>query len=550
MRQAAAALALAVLFLPGPGRKPGRPAAPAGRRSNEARGVPLPTAAAPPPASADEGGVSRPQDEGYRSALDLVYGGAFSAAEARLDALAGAHPEDPVGPYLQALAREWRLEQTPRSRALDAEVLALADRALVFAEARLRRDGGDGRALLARGAAHGVKSRLALFRAEKGDAAREAVRMREALLQARSAGVEALDVDFGLGLYDYYAETLPRLYRLLRFLAGIPGGNRERGLDAICRVAGGGSLFHTNEARVQMFEILSSYEGRPDGALPWIREMWHRYPGWPLWGLKLAELLRDPLGLYGESAAVAREILETAEEGRHPNYQPVVAAMARVVLGEALLGDLRFEAAREAARPAEAGSPEADWVGPRAAFVVARSLELEGGREAAVPHYQRAAEGPDASAAARARAALESPLDPRERAAARWLAEARRLGESGRVEEARARCLEALRARPANAEARVCAAEGSVDRGDARAARALVVGLIDADGVPGWIRPRAQLVLARVLEGESDRTRALRLYKEVWSAPYGRSALRAAAATAIARLAPASALPPAPRWER
>jgi hypothetical protein len=546
VRAAPAALALAAALLLGPGRSSGASAAGASRTPAEART--LPTAGVSSPAGGLD--VSRPGDEEYREALDLVYDGAFSAAEARLRALADAHPEDPVGPYLQALAREWRLEQAPQSHALDPEVLALAERALALADDCLRRDGGDGRALLARGAAHAIKSRLALFRVEKKDAAREAVAMREALLRARAAGVEATDVDFGLGLYDYYAETLPRLYRLLRFLVGIPGGNRERGLDAICRVARGGSLFHTTEARVQMFEILSDYERRPDGALHWIREIWRQYPGWPLWGLKLAELLRDPLGLYGESAAVAREILATAEEGRHPNYQPVVAAMARVALGEALLGDLRFEAAREAALPAERGAPEADWVAPRAALVVARSLELEGAREAALPHFRLAAAGRDARAAARARAALESPLGPRARAAARRLAEARRLRESGRIEEARARCLEALRAEPANPEARVCVAEGSLERGDTDAARALVVGIVDIEGESAWIRPRARLVLARARERAGDRERALDLYKEVWQEPLGRPELRAAAATAIRHLAPTLDLSPAPRWER
>jgi hypothetical protein len=72
VREAPAALALAAVLLLGPGRATGRPA----------------------------GGldVSRPGDEEYRRALDLVYDGAFSAAEGRLDALADAHPDDPAGP--------------------------------------------------------------------------------------------------------------------------------------------------------------------------------------------------------------------------------------------------------------------------------------------------------------------------------------------------------------------------------------------------------------------------------------------------------------------
>jgi len=299
-----------------------------------------------------------------------------------------------------------------------------------------------------------------------------------------------------------------------------------------------------------MFEIQSYFERRPDGALFWIREMWRRYPGWPLWGLKLAELLREGLGLFAESAGVAREIVETAEKRRHLNYQEVVAAMGRVALGEALLGDLRLAAAREAAAPAEDGSPQASWVGPRASLVVARSLELEGRREAAVLHYQRAAAGQDPRAAARARDALAHPVSAAEQRAVELLGEARRLAEDGRITAARERCLEALRAQPANAEARVCVAERQLEEEDARAARALVLGVVKERDHPSWLRTRARLVLARALEHGGETGDARRLYNEVWENPSGRPAQRQAAAEGIRRVAPGTVLPPAPRWDR
>jgi len=295
--------------------------------------------------------AGRPCDGEARAALGLVYDGDFHGAEARLLSLALAHPDDPVLPYLQALALEWRLEQDPASRAHDAAVVALADRALGLADAGLARDPADTRALLARGAAHGVKSRLFLFRWDKGPASREAVRMREGLAAARAAGEEVPDLDFGLGLYDYYADTLPRFFKVVAFLLRVPGGDRERGLAQVARVARGGSLFHDDEARVQMYDIHSYFERRPDRALHWIREMFRLHPGWPRWGLLLAQLLGEPMGLWGESAAVARGILATAEEGR----DPVVAGMARALLAEALLGDLRVEEACAAALAARGG---------------------------------------------------------------------------------------------------------------------------------------------------------------------------------------------------
>ena len=460
-----------------------------------------------------------PADLETRAALSLVYDGDFRDAEDRLAALARAHADDPVLPYLRALALEWRLEQDPAVRAHDAEVLALADRALGLSASRLGRDPADRRALLARGAAYGVKSRLHLFRWEKAPASREAVRMREALAAARAAGETALDLDFGLGLYDYYADTLPRFFKVVAFVLRVPGGDRERGLDALARVARGGSVFHDDEARVQMYDVHSYFEHQPDRALHWIREMWRLHPGWPLWGLKLAQLLGEPMGLWGDSAAVARQILATTDEGRHPNYQPVVAAMARVLLAEALLGDLRLEEACATAREVGASAERTAWVGERAARVLERCRALE-----------------------------REPGSARARGLA-LLARARRLRERGDLPAARAVCLQAFQAFPASGEARLCAAGESLRAGRPEAARALARAVLDGDEEP-WLRPFASVALARALEAEGDRAGALAAFRRAWEAPLGRPDLRAEAAAGVARLDPAARLPVAPPRER
>ena len=360
--------------------------------------------------------------------------------------------------------------------------------------------------MLVRGAAHGVLSRLHLFRWDRTPASREAVRMREALLAARAAGVEAVDLDFGLGLYDYYADTLPRFFKLVAFLLRIPGGDRERGRAAIARVARGGSLFHDAEARVQMYDLHTYFEQRPDRALFWIREMRRLYPGWPLWGLKLAELLREPLGLFAESAGVCRELLDTAERGLHPNYQPVVADMARVLLAEALLLDLRFAEAREVALRVRAEADAPPWVRGRAELVLARVLEMEGDTVGARARYQAAAAGGDPACARRAREALGAPASTRVVDATRLLARARRAREAGDSLEAERLCLEAFRLAPAGDEGRLCAAVASLHQ-DKAAAAATLSRTVAESGVP-WLRPQARLVLAEALERDGDRAGA------------------------------------------
>jgi hypothetical protein len=180
---------------------------------------------------------------------------------------------------------------------------------------------------------------------------------------------------------------------------------------------------------------------------------------------------------------------------------------------------------------------------------VARSLELEGHLEAALPHYRRAAEGSDRGTAARARDALAHPLPDRERVAWRRLAEARRLRAAGGTTEAWEQCIEALRAHPSNPEALVCTAERSLHAGDPTAAAALVRGVTGSDEAPPWLRARARLVLAQALEQTGRVKAALPLYKEVWEKPFGRPVLRGTAAAAIRRLDPSATLPSTPLWE-
>ncbi|HEV7502860.1 MAG TPA: hypothetical protein VGQ33_22735, partial [Vicinamibacteria bacterium] len=222
--------------------------------------------------------VAAPQDKDYRAALDLLYDGRAPEAQARLTALEQAHPEDPVPAYVQALALAWIVEQRPETTDRDRDLEQATDRAWAKADAHVRADPTDARALFARGAASGLRSRRHLFRLQRAEAARAAAQMREDLLAARALDPDDADVLFGLGLYDYYVDVLPRFARVLRFLSRLPGGDRARGLQAI-ETASRTSTLHAVEARVQLYEIHAFYEDAPDDAADDMEQIWRRYPG-------------------------------------------------------------------------------------------------------------------------------------------------------------------------------------------------------------------------------------------------------------------------------
>lgn len=465
--------------------------------------------------------VAAPQDAAYQAALETLYDGGTDTALVELRSLSEAHPDDPLGPCFTALALAWKVEQRPAVSSLDASVHAEAARAIARADRRLDRDPGDLRARLARGAAYGVKSRLHLFRLQKLDAARTAARMREELLRAAELEPDSGDAAFGLGLYDYYADVLPRLAKVVRFLVGLPGGDRERGLRRI-ETATRTAVFYRTEAEIQLFLIHADYEDEPDRALGEIRTLRNRYPDAPLWSLRLAEQARR-MGLYGASAAAARDVVDAAAAGR-TNYGPVAEGLARVSLAEALVLDLRPGEAREALVPLLDHAPT-PALAARAALLAGRALELEGRRLDAEPLYRRASR--DAGLGRDAERALAAPLSPARVTAVPALAEGRRLFAAGRFALAALAYRRALTAWPRSVEAALGVADNLLRNGE-RTWSAEVVGRMATleRPDPPWARPWSRLLLGEVLDLEGDRERAVAAYREVLRRPLGRDDLK------------------------
>jgi hypothetical protein len=448
----------------------------------------------------------------YRAALDHLYDGRPEDALERLGPLSAGPPEDPLGVYLQALVLCWRLEQRAEAAALDREFEQRVARALLLADERLKNDPADVRARLARGAAYGVRSRFHMFRGHRGDAARDAVRMREDLLQVRERDPENREALFGLGLYDYYGDVLPRVAKVLRFLARMPGGDRSRGLARIEEAAEGATL-HQVEVKAQLYEIYAFFEDRPDLALAEIRELRRRYPGWPLWGLKLAEHLRDRVGDYRESAAVAAQMI-APRKGREQG--PGALALARLSLGESLLLDLRPSEARRALLPVKDGLPGMPALAAQVRLLLGRGLEMEGDRDGAAVHFRAAAGGPDKETRRRAEDALDHPLPPGQVRALHSLGEARRAREAGRTREAASGYADALLAWPASAEAILGVADTALAEGETERARELMDRLDERElTAPPWLRPWAHLLRGQLLDLEGRREAAVQLYKKV-----------------------------------
>src|SRR5579863_3576128 len=183
------------------------------------RGASVP---APTPAAARS---AFPQEA--HESLDALYRGDAEAAIAIARRMEAARPEYPLGFLLEAEAQWWRIycgalefkwnqidvghrESLPGDNAY----LALADKVTELAEAQLRVKETAEMHLYA-GMGYVLRVRMLGIRKENRATAKAAVKARTHLLRALEMDSSLADAKTGVGLYNYYVDTLSGIARIL-----------------------------------------------------------------------------------------------------------------------------------------------------------------------------------------------------------------------------------------------------------------------------------------------------------------------------------------------
>ena len=250
--------------------------------------------------------------------LTLIYGGESDAAIALAQKIEQQQPEDPLGYLLEGEARWWDIYCTSLSVkygmvdvwqrqkiASDKDFLALAQKAVQFAEAKLKQNDTADMHLYA-GLGWALQARLHGLRNERRATAHDGVEARSEFLQALKLNPDLADADTGLGLYNYYVDTLSTFIKILRFFMGIPGGSKKDGIPQLTRGMTFGELTSV-DARFYLAKNLRTYDEKYEQALGIIRPLVEQYPRNPVFlllrGNLYAELGRKELAAADFHAA-------------------------------------------------------------------------------------------------------------------------------------------------------------------------------------------------------------------------------------------------------
>ncbi len=206
-------------------------------------------------------------------AIDLMYRGKPQEAVALAHKLEAERPEHPLGYLIEADVLWWNIyckwserkyntiDAWSHTRPADADdnaELALADKVTHLAEAAIAKSDTAEMELYA-GLGYASRARLLGLRFEKMPVAHAGVEARKHLLRCLELDPNMADAYLGLGLYNYYVDTLSAMAKVLRFFMGIPGGDKRDGLRQLEIASTKGELTRM-EARFNMAKSLRNYD--------------------------------------------------------------------------------------------------------------------------------------------------------------------------------------------------------------------------------------------------------------------------------------------------
>ncbi|MBV9508245.1 MAG: hypothetical protein JO323_24910 [Acidobacteriia bacterium] len=207
--------------------------------------------------------------------------------------------------------RRPKLNPSPET---ESRFLEEINSAIALADSRIKNKPNDTDALYASGIAYGLRSSYywlvkKAWRQSLSDAT-AARRQHNRVSELEPANVDARLVQ---GLHDYVVGSLPAVWRMFGFLAGIHG-DKERGIQIVQGVASNG-IQNRVDAQILLCALYRR-ENRPMLAVPIIQDLSRRYPRNYIFSLELAQMYS--MGGDGKSGlAVIDELI-----ARKANHAP------------------------------------------------------------------------------------------------------------------------------------------------------------------------------------------------------------------------------------
>ena len=268
--------------------------------------------------------------------MSKLMDGDFDAAAEAFRRIQKSDPDSPLGYLFEADENWWKIYLTEgdlvdpdvfeaRTEAVtpyDSDFARAIDLAITKAEARIKAHQDEAFNYFCEGLAYGLRSQLEALRDHALATARAGKRLRNLSLTALKLDPNLNDAWFGVGLYNYFVDTLPTYVKMLRFLILLPGGNRVEGLRQM-RVAMDKGQLVPAEAKFHLAKnYCRAFDRQYAASLELFRQMQQQYPHNPLWDL-LTGSTELRLGNVKDGEALYRQVINETAHPRSDLWKPL-----------------------------------------------------------------------------------------------------------------------------------------------------------------------------------------------------------------------------------
>jgi tetratricopeptide (TPR) repeat protein len=251
---------------------------------------------------------NRPSDEDDRHyaarGVSMMMDGDLDGAIEVFQQIEQKDPTSPLGYVLEANVTWWRIYYYS-ANLTDPDVFDVADMeatpydshfedldnvAIHKSDARVHQRVDLARSYLYEGFAYALRARLEGLHDRDLPTARAGKKMRSHLLRALELDPTLSDAYLGVGIYNYFVDTLSSIVKILSIFIGLPGGSRTEGLHQLQFCAEKGELARA-EAKFYLAKDYSrANEKQFEKSLRLFEELQEEFPHNPLWPMLIGSL--------------------------------------------------------------------------------------------------------------------------------------------------------------------------------------------------------------------------------------------------------------------
>jgi tetratricopeptide (TPR) repeat protein len=213
-----------------------------------------------------------------RRGIEEVYNLDFEAADRDFRRLAELKPAHPAGPFFSAMVLWWRILIDIDNEQYDDQFHDALDHVIDLCDDMLKQDENDVTALFFKGGAIGFQGRLETHRSQWLAAANAGRKALPIVQQAAALDPNNYDIQLGMGIYNYYADVIPREYPFVKpLMIFVPAGDRQKGIEQL-RLASERGKYASVEATYFLMQLYYQFEKNYPLALDLARRLHDRFP--------------------------------------------------------------------------------------------------------------------------------------------------------------------------------------------------------------------------------------------------------------------------------